>query len=324
MNLDNYLPLVSDLGVSRIESVDVLQTLWGGYGQLVRLHVDTGSIIVKHISLPKPEHHPKGWNTEISHQRKLRSYRVELNWYKNSALTCHSKVPEPLKVVRLDDELLLVMEDLKQAGYPLVVKQATRSQISACLNWLADFHAQHIGHSGEGLWEVGTYWHLDTRPDELEALVDLELKQQAHCIDQVLRAAPFQTLVHGDAKLANFCFTPDGQQAAAVDFQYVGRGCGMKDVALFISSAVQPQQCEQLQDELLDEYFGYLNAALNIHQPSLSINQVEEAWRPLFVIAWADFQRFVKGWSPTHWKINPYTEGLKNQALGMLKAYSVR
>ena len=324
MNQDFYLPLISELGYRNINSLEVLQTLWGGYGQLVRLHLDGGSIIVKHIQLPQPAHHPRGWNTELSHQRKLRSYQVELNWYQNTAGNCFARVPKPFKVIQHDDELLLVMEDLKQAGFSEVITQASKAHLSACLRWLAEFHAQHIGHTGEELWEVGTYWHLDTRPDELLALKDSELKHQAKRIDQVLRDAPYQTLVHGDAKLANFCFTPDGQQAAAVDFQYIGRGCAMKDVALFISSAVEPEQCEELEEWLLDEYFAYLESAVKTHQPELSAEDVELAWRPLFAIAWADFQRFVKGWSPGHWKINPYTEGLKERALDMLKAYPDR
>ena len=41
--------------------------------------------------------------------------------------------------------------------------------------------------------------------------------------------------MHGDAKLANFLFTSDHSQVAGVDFQYVGGGCGMKDVAYLLS-----------------------------------------------------------------------------------------
>ena len=98
----------------------------------------------------------------------------------------------------------------------------------ACVSWLAGFHAQNLNADPAGLWESGTYWHLETRPDELKRLDDPVLKQAASSIDQKLKDTKFQTLVHGDAKLANFCFSDDGNQVAAVDFQYVGGGCGMK------------------------------------------------------------------------------------------------
>ena len=125
-------------------------------------------------------------------------------------------------------------------------------------------------------------------------------------------------MVHGDAKLANFCFSKDGNQVAAVDFQYIGKGCGMKDVILFISSAVMPEQCAELEIELLDHYFSQLKTALLRLGHTEASDDIEQEWRPLFCIAWVDFQRFVKGWSPEHWKINGYTEGLKERALKVL------
>lgn len=316
----NYLPIVQKLGFNTLQRKQVLQTLWGGYGELVRLWVDSTSIVIKHVVLPQPQHHPHGWNTDLSHQRKLHSYQVELNFYQDFANHCRDdcKVPNTLLVEHTEHELLLVMEDLHQLGFTQVIKQAEKHHLSACLRWLAHFHAQHIDNSGIGLWETGTYWHLDTRPDELAALSDEPLKQAAEQIDRVLKAAPYQTLVHGDGKLANFCFESSGKRAAAVDFQYVGKGCAMKDVALFMSSAVEPEQCAELEDWILDEYFTHLNSALNLTQPSIKACDVERVWRPLFALAWADFQRFVKGWSPRHWKINAYTEELKERALSQL------
>ena len=77
-----------------------------------------------------------------------------------------------------------------------------------------------MGERGEGLWPQGTYWHLATRLDELAAIDDAEIRASAQALDAQLAAATFQTILHGDAKEANFCFTRDGRSAAAVDFQY--------------------------------------------------------------------------------------------------------
>jgi len=145
------------------------------------------------------------------------------------------------------------------------------------------------------------------------------LQQAAELIDKTLQQCQFQTLVHGDAKLANFCFTTSGDRAAGVDFQYVGKGCGMKDVILLLSSCLPYQHCEQDVPELLNYYFKLLKQALVVHQPDVEPQAVEDEWRSLYCIAWADFQRFMKGWSPNHWKINSYTEALTKQALLQLK-----
>jgi len=92
---------------------------------------------------------------------------------------------------------------------------------------------------------------LATRPDELDALEDCPLKAAAVTIDRRLANSQFQTFVHGDAKLAKFCFGADRRQVAAVDFQYVGGGCGMKDVAYLISSFHDEDDSERLGPDLL-------------------------------------------------------------------------
>ncbi|WP_394242055.1 oxidoreductase family protein [Vibrio astriarenae] len=322
MNTD-YLTLLEPIGVTSIHRIELIQTLWSGYGELVRVHVSgraQPTLIIKHVVLPEERVHPRGWNNPVGHQRKLDSYQVESVWYQDYCNHWDKRCPIPLSLHSdiQTNQWLIVIEDLNVHGYRQTTSQATPNQISACLYWLANFHAKYIGCKGRGLWESGTYWHLDTRPDELHALEDIELKQAAKTIDQVLKSVPFQTLVHGDAKLANFCFTPEGDRAAAVDFQYVGRGCAMKDVALFMSSAVSPEDCFDMESAILDEYFTYLKNALNHYQPTLNADEVETAWRPMFAMAWADFQRFVKGWSPNHWKINAYSEQLKERALNQL------
>jgi thiamine kinase-like enzyme len=166
-----------------------------------------------------------------------------------------------------------------------------------------------LGEKPDGLWNIGTYWHLATRPQELAALNDQKLKEAAPLIDQKLNTCTFQTFVHGDAKLANFCFGKDGR-VAGVDFQYVGRGCGMKDVAYFVGSCLNEEDCERLEARILDTYFAYLQ-----NQWSEKNEALEQEWRSLYRVAWADFHRFLKGWSPGHWKINSYSERVTAQVI---------
>ncbi|WP_373275608.1 phosphotransferase [Vibrio diabolicus] len=320
-NHQRYQSIGQELKLGNYQSVEVIQSLWGGYGELVRVTYSTCSLIIKHVKLPKPSEHPRGWNTDRSHQRKLHSYQVEVNWYTEFSreVSTRCRVPQGLKTFQSENEWLIVMEDLAEAGFPKVITDAKLEHLRACLAWLANFHARYIGVRSDKLWHSGTYWHLATRPDELEVLQDTELKNAAQLIDQTLSQAKFETLVHGDAKLANFCFDREESSVAAVDFQYVGHGCAMKDVALFMSSAIKLERCAEMEVWVLDTYFAKLQQALMVYQPNLDPDEVEREWRPLFAVAWADFQRFVKGWSPDHWKINPYTEALTRRALAYLR-----
>lgn len=318
--------LLTIASAKEISDIQLVQGVWGGYGELLRIFfLDSAlpSLIVKSIRTPQPDMHPKGWNTDLSHQRKLTSYQVEAYWYQHYAhLHAHRRcyLPRCLHIEQQADQQLLVLEDLGANGYPHVKDACTLQQAKTCLSWLAEFHALHLQRAPQGLWQTGSYWHLATRPDELANLKDAPLKKAATHIDQRLANAPYQTLIHGDAKLANFCFSEDGQQVAGVDFQYVGQGCGMKDVILFISSAVAPEDCAQQAPTLLDHYCSALKVACD-REGRIAGDKVVDAWRPLYALAWADFQRFVKGWSPNHWKINAYSEGLTQQALGTLDAF---
>ncbi|MCL1115408.1 phosphotransferase [Shewanella basaltis] len=316
--------LTQAIGASNINRIEQIQPLWGGYGQLFRAYVNNGpysSVIVKYIRLPQPTAHPRGWNTPISHQRKLRSYQVEVNWYKNYA-NAHlqqalSPLPHCLHVEQYTDQTLLVLQDLHTIGFTQTSTTATPCIIRACLTWLGHFHAKYMSVEPTGLWPVGTYWHLDTRPDEYAALTDSPLKSAAHHIDLTLKQCPFQTLVHGDAKLANFCFSKDNR-AAAVDFQYIGQGCGMKDVIMLLSSVLNYQEPEAVINAYVEHYFTALTQGLIACHPNINPLDVQQAWQPLYCVAWADFQRFIKGWSVEHVKINTYTESLTALALHQL------
>uniref|UniRef100_UPI00404A05E0 phosphotransferase n=1 Tax=Fulvivirga sp. TaxID=1931237 RepID=UPI00404A05E0 len=320
--LDINTETLAITGASSIVSTEVVQTLWSGYGEIKRYVLADGkyaSVIVKHIQLPDQSKHPRGWNTPLSHQRKLNSYQVERKWYQQyaSQTDAFCKVPKSYHAVEKDAELLLIMEDLDASGFSIRMspEEMTLDHAKNCLRWLAHFHAKFMGVEPNGLWPIGTYWHLDTRPDELEKMGNKPLKAAAKGIDARLNDATYQTLVHGDAKLANFCFAANGD-VAAVDFQYVGRGCGMKDVAYFISSCFDEEDCEKYENELLSSYFNQLQKALD---NNTVYQQVNEEWIELYRYAWADFYRFLDGWGPGHWKMHDYSKNITQRVIDELK-----
>lgn len=312
-------------GASRIAHTEVIQTLWGGYGQLVRCRLEgagVGSVIIKHVRWPDRRRHPRGRNSSLSHERKVRSYQVETAWYERYAARCGEacRVPRCLAHATHGDEVVMVLEDLDAAGFGGRRGRVGERELEACLRWLACFHATFMGERPEGLWPVGTYWHVDTRPEELDALADRALRAAAVAIDRRLRECPFQTFVHGDAKLANFCFSPAGDGVAAVDFQYVGGGCGMKDVAYFISSCLDEAQSEAQEQRLLDSYFEQLEHALAHSGKHVDFAALHRSWRALYPVAWTDFFRFLQGWSPGHWKDHRYSQRLAREVLDVLEA----
>ena len=316
---DQLLKLTESDACTKLEDI---QSLWSGYGQIVRYQL-TGSIynqvVVKHICAVKPEGHPRGWNTDSSHQRKLASYVVEHQFYQQWSKHCdyHCKVPVFIGYFESGEHSWLVMEDL-QEEYPILKDSLKIDEVELCLNWLANFHATFMNREPEGLWPVGTYWHLETRKDEWQRMDHDRLKEYASVIDYRLNSCHFKTLVHGDAKVANFCFSSGMQQVAAVDFQYVGGGCGMKDVNYLLGSCLSEYDQLKHEDELLNSYFEYLHASLVKHNSGADFSQLEQEWRAMYTYANADFVRFLLGWMPTHHKINAFSLGRMESLLDVI------
>ena len=151
--------------------------------------------------------------------------------------------------------MLLVLEDLDASGFAERRSRAADDELSACLAWLAHFHARFLGVPPAALWKVGTYWHLATRPDELEALGDVPLGRAAAALDQRLNRARFRTLVHGDAEIQNFCF-PRGQPPSPPStFNTWAAAPASKNVAYFLTSCLSPRDLLRDAEHHLDAYF---------------------------------------------------------------------
>ena len=319
----------------------VIQALWSGYGRIQKVtltrHAFDGqpelqqSCVIKFVDAHAARpNHPRQWDGSASHLRKVRSYEVERNFYAQFASRCGQECRVP-NFIAADDHSpgdaspeggwLLILEDLDGSGFPVRVQNLTDAQMTACLHWLAEFHGQFMSvgaTEADVLWPIGTYWHLATRQEELAAMDSGRLKDAAKEIDDRLNKSHFQTLVHGDAKVANFCFPRGDGPVAAVDFQYVGRGCGMKDVAYFLSSCLNEDQCHRQQEKWLSVYFERLRESVGQQHPCVDAAELENQWRDLYRFAWADFYRFLAGWSPGHWKMHAYSDHLTRVVLDEL------
>lgn len=299
----------------------IVQELWSGYGVIQKAVIDGQPVIIKAIDAAEIKPNRRGWKSDFAHLRKVRSYDVETVFYQKYSLRCGT-LCRVAKLLGSESERdrhswLLILEDLDSSGFGRRESDLSDDDIESCLTWLANFHATFIGVSGrDGLWPTGTYWHLGTRPDEFRAMSSGPLKDIAIELDFKLNGAKYQTLVHGDAKVANFCFGDKAKTVAAVDFQYVGAGVGIKDVAYFVSSCLDELQAEQREGEILNYYFRQLRDAIQRNQSALDADAIEKEWRKLYPIAWADFCRFLQGWSPGHWKLNGYSKRMTEIAIG--------
>ena len=286
------------LGARGAHHAGTIQPLWAGYGELFRVDLTDGPVRRAIVKWARP---PRGAD-DTSARRKRRSFDVEAAFYRMLAPRCDETCRVPaLFAARGGDESgewVLVLEDLDAAGYDGRSDEPDDAQLEAALAWLASFHARFLGERFDGVWPVGTYWHLGTRLDELPAIGDRALREAAPAIAARLASTRYPTLLHGDAKPANFCFARNGA-VAAIDFQYVGHGCAMSDVAYLLYGR-DDEPADGIDRERLDSYFGHLRRALarRADASRIDVAALEAEWRGLYPVARDDFRRFLAGWQP--------------------------
>ncbi|HUS28516.1 MAG TPA: hypothetical protein VMZ53_08405 [Kofleriaceae bacterium] len=286
--------IAREVGARAARRRERIQSLWGGVGELFRIELEDGPIDTAIVKWAQP---PVGVD-DVSTRRKKMSFAVEVAFYRSFARRCDDscRVANLLAARISEEDAVLVLEDLDAAGYPRRTDEADDGQLDAALAWLASFHARFVGERPGQLWPTGTYWHLDTRLDELAVIEDRALREAAPAIAYKLSSARFQTIVHGDPKEANFCFGPAG--IAAVDFQYTGRACGMTDLAyLLYGRADEP--ADGIDHVRIATYFAHLRARL---PATVDGDALEAEWRALYAYARLDFCRFLAGWRPAMWE----------------------
>lgn len=303
--------------------ISQLCRLWAGMGSIYKISIGDNAatqFVVKHVTPPPPSQQSFG------DQRKSKSYQVEANFYQYVApeliASSHRSlllmpIPYSVEYGPKEDEITICMSYLE--GSWIQSSSTSRDDVQGTLRWLAQFHAAYWGEDTihqlvqtAGLQEIGSYWHLDTRPDEHASMTRKgwqgRLKRAAKAIDQCLKRDPMQCLIHGDPKEANVMKLNNNNDnndsssssrsnrhqqqqdnIAMYDFQYCGKGTPTRDLAYFLCSSCD----DDWEDELVQYYYEQLSQQLNqqgITPPTL------DHFRKSLLLAFCDFHRFLCGW----------------------------
>ena len=175
--------ILKQTGSRAVREVSLVQQLWNGYGELLRVSLEggpLGSVIVKKV-VP-----PRHLSDSLSDIRKKRSYEVERAWYQEGAQLCddHCRVARLLGLQIDGENSLMLLEDLCDSGF-FPDRQPGPERVRSGLAWFASFHARFLERIPDGLWEQGSYWHLDTRQEEWKRMPPGPLKDHAVDLDRV-------------------------------------------------------------------------------------------------------------------------------------------
>lgn len=134
----------------------------------------------------------------------------------------------------------------------------------------------------------------------------MDLRGVADRVDAVLKGHKadgstvdcHQTLTHGDFKSANLLWNKEGR-CCAYDFQYTGRGFGVRDVVYMLSSSVDIDvlEADGGEQQLLKHYHSALLQQLS-HNGKADAGQrySYEVMFAQYELCLLDYTRFMAGW----------------------------
>lgn len=182
----------------------------------------------------------------------------------------------------------------------------------------------------EGLWLNGGYTYLATRRNEYDSLVNDTSSEWSALLCQPIPplsmtitelaacfltpcGRPVETYLHGDVKSENMCSTERGDKVALFDFQYVGLGLGVCDLAklftcsvpldMLVGSTQISSQLAMTKGEiaLLDQYReSLLSDRTEISAPIYDWDEFQRHWETALV-DWCRFQASWGFWGNTEW-----------------------
>ena len=203
------------------------------------------------------------------------SHRTEVGFYRDLASTIAARVPQCPVALISDDatRFTLLLEDLAPATQGDQLAGCDTARLTAAARNLAGLHgprwcdpaiAAHRGplDAADGataafLGEVlaGAVQPFAERLGDLVSSDDIELLAAcAEATPAFLMGRPERfALLHGDYRLDNLMFHPDGS-VAAVDWQTVGVGLPARDLAYLISTSMEPEQRRACEADVVAAY----------------------------------------------------------------------
>eukprot|EP00586_Coscinodiscus_wailesii_P003630 CAMPEP_0172490010 /NCGR_PEP_ID=MMETSP1066-20121228/20320_1 /TAXON_ID=671091 /ORGANISM="Coscinodiscus wailesii, Strain CCMP2513" /LENGTH=347 /DNA_ID=CAMNT_0013258273 /DNA_START=55 /DNA_END=1098 /DNA_ORIENTATION=+ len=312
----------ADPNVVSIISQSQVATLWAGMGSIVRLKCEdtfgnSTFIIAKNIKCSNPR--------SFGDKRKAASYRVEASFYGSQYCKDLSERHICCKGLYTEDDgngsIAILMTPLPNA----TIRYMDGDTAQAAVRSVARLHAYFWGDTKAdaavaegGLAEQGTYWYLDTRPDEYDYMSDRglsgELKRAASDIDEALKNHEYQTVCHGDLKGCNMAMSRDPRYVMFVDFQYLGKACPAKDLAyLFVCGMDVDLDFEERRErEMLQLYIDEL-AACGVGADRKTPLPTLEGLKEALDLSYCDLYRWMLGWGV--WG-NGFLEGRVERCLG--------
>jgi len=223
---------------------------------------------------------PAADETSRATAKALRLYEVEVDFYQQLAPTLPVRTPQ---VFYADQDVaattfVLLLEDLAPARPGDQLTGCSPDQAAAAISELVRLHAARWGDEslaslewldknasggGAATGFLPPLW--DNFVERYAAVLEPEVRSAgdtlfSHLAGVYLEDTKPWTIVHGDYRLDNLLFSPDGP-VAVVDWQLCGHGPAMNDVAYFIGAGLLTEVRREVERELVRGYFDDLVAS---------------------------------------------------------------
>src|ERR1700689_1848870 len=222
-------------------------------------------------------------NDEVSRSTAAlqRLYLREVSFYQHLAPLITTRTPRCHFAERDEsDNFLLLLEDLSPSAVVDQFVGISLGTARAGLAALAGLHGPTHARSDlqDAAWlrgvsdELGPLYEavvpvlFDQFIERYDGRVDVELRSIVLALRDRLAlfsgyATPFPCVTHGDFRTDNLLIDAcDGTVAlAVVDWQTVGVGSPLLDVAYFLTTSLSPEDCARYEFELLDYYLGKMH-----------------------------------------------------------------